>query len=182
MRGDVDATLSRLTQLTNLTQGQKAIVAAALEPMYAEAAKQRQREHGGTAPGRPSETLVADPPQVNKAREQAATALEPMYAEAAKQRVGGRPRLGEENPVADLPQGSEREHKSVEQAAKAVGASGRGVSQAKAIQRDAPDLVDKVVNGEMSLDAADKERKKRTGSKKRIGTPTYVRERIALRQ
>ena len=95
--------MSRLTQLTNLTQGQKAIVAAALEPMYAEAAKQR------------------------------------MLA-------------GKKDPEADLPQGTERAQQAREQAAKAVGASGRGVSQAKAIQRDAPDLVDKVVNGARLVD------------------------------
>ena len=67
----------------------------------------------------------------------------------------------DEATVADLRQSSERERKSAEKAAKVTGASGRGVSQAKAVERDTPDLAEKVRTGEMSLDAADKERKRR---------------------
>lgn len=87
-----------------------------------------------------------------------ATALEPMYAEAAKERM----LAGKKDPSADLREGSPREGRADEQAAKAVGASGRAVSQAKALKRDAPDLADKVAAGTMTLNAADKERKART--------------------
>lgn len=46
------------------------------EPIYAEAAKKRQQEHGWTAPGKPK-SLVADLPEVsdNRARDQAAKAV-----------------------------------------------------------------------------------------------------------
>ena len=69
------------------------------------------------------------------------------YAAAAKQRQGIRTDLG--NFVADLPQS-----KSRDQAAAAVGASGRAVTQAKAVARDAPDLADKVREGNLMLDVA----------------------------
>lgn len=71
--------------------------------------------------------------------------------------------------VADLPQSPQpsasapirhpEAKKSRERAAKAVGASGRGVQQAKAVQRDRPDLADKVRSGEIALDAADRQRR-----------------------
>ena len=51
------------------------------------------------------------------------------------------------------------ENRSRERAAKAVGASGRSVQRAQAVQRDRPDLADKVRSGEMALDAADRERR-----------------------
>jgi len=54
-----------------------------------------------------------------------------------------------------------RERRSTERAAKAVGASGRAVQQAKAVQRDAPDLADRVRSGEMAIDRADRERRER---------------------
>jgi protein gp37 len=64
--------------------------------------------------------------------------------------------------VADLrPFPEARERKSSERAAKVVGASGRAVQQAKAVQRDAPDLAAKVRTGEIALDAADKQRRQR---------------------
>ena len=70
--------------------------------------------------------------------------------------------------VADRPHSSQpsvvaaarpEDRKSRERAAKAVGASGRSVQRAQAVQRDRPDLADKVRSGEMALDAADRERR-----------------------
>src|SRR5262245_7410984 len=58
------------------------------------------------------------------------------------------------------PQGLGRAPQAREQAAKAVGSSGKSVSDAKALKRDAPDLAEKVRNGKMTLNAATKERKK----------------------
>ena len=52
-----------------------------------------------------------------------------------------------------------RKARSRERAAKAVGASGRSVQRAQAVQRDRPDLADKVRSGEMALDAADRQRR-----------------------
>jgi len=67
-----------------------------------------------------------------------------------------------ERPAADPAiQPSRRERESRERAAKAVGASGRGVQQAKAVQRDTPDLAEKVRRGEIALDRADRERRER---------------------
>lgn len=60
--------------------------------------------------------------------------------------------------MADLPS---QEATSRERAAKAVGASGRAVQQAKAVQRDAPDLAEQVRTGGLALDAADRQRKER---------------------
>ncbi|MFE5852536.1 hypothetical protein ACFQ61_04855 [Streptomyces sp. NPDC056500] len=98
---------------------------------------------------------------------------ERYYAEAAKV---GRP-IGDpmqstatkgDETVADLRRmdfwtepGTPRERKSSERAAKVVGASGRAVQQAKAVQRDAPDLAARVRTGEIALDAADKQRRQR---------------------
>lgn len=127
----LDYVISANLHRRHLSAGQKAALAYKLKPMYAEAAKKRQREHGGTAPGKPKETLVANSPQV-----------------------------------------SEHERKSREQAAKAVGSSGRSVSDFEAIKKEAPDLAEKVENNEMTLNAATKERKKRQEPKKPVLTPT----------
>ncbi len=62
---------------------------------------------------------------------------------------------------------SRDDRKSAHRAAKMTGASGTGVKQAAAVQRDAPDLAKKVVNGEMALDAADRERKRRLEEQRR---------------
>lgn len=100
--------------------------------------------------------------------------VEAHYAEIAKQRqiaAAQRDRTVQQSSrsdaevVADLPQPSEQ--KSREQAAKTVGASGRTVQQAKAVQRDAPDLAAKVRADEMKLDAADRERKRRIAEQQR---------------
>jgi ParB-like chromosome segregation protein Spo0J len=89
-----------------------------------------------------------------------AMALEPMYAEVARKRQ----LTGKKDLLADQREGSKRQNWASERAAKGVGASGRSVSRAKAVKRDTPDLAEKVIKGEMSLDAADKERKKKSPS------------------
>jgi protein gp37/ParB-like chromosome segregation protein Spo0J len=60
---------------------------------------------------------------------------------------------------ADLPQF--RAPQASDRAAQVVGVSGRAVRQAKSVQRDAPDLAEKVRRGEIALDRADRERKER---------------------
>lgn len=107
----IDYIVSINVKRRHLNAGQLGFVALALEPIYAGLAKERQREHGKTAPGKPKETLVADLPQVTTS-------------------------------------------KARDQAAKAVGGSGRGVSKAKKVKKVAPDLADKVMSGQLSLDAA----------------------------
>lgn len=106
-------------------------------------------------------------------RAMVAADLEPMYAAAAKERqlAGLKQNQTADTVVAGLPQRKDEQNKSREQAAKVVGASGRGVSQAKAVQRDAPDLAEKVKSGQMALDAADRERKRREAAKPKISDP-----------
>lgn len=109
------------------------------------------------------------------AGQKALVALEYEKAFASAAKVGRpvgdsahAPVAGSEEIVADLRQfppssapAPPRERKSVERAAKVVGASGRAVQQAKALQRDAPDLAERVRMGQVALDAADKERRQR---------------------
>ncbi|GGQ23586.1 hypothetical protein [Streptosporangium pseudovulgare] len=112
------------------------------------------------------------------AGQKALIALEYEKAIAAATKVG-RP-IGDapkpqatlsEKTVADLPPFPSQvsppkpfEAKSRERAAKVVGASGRAVQQAKALQRDAPDLAEKVRAGQVALDAADRQRKQRVAA------------------
>ena len=93
---------------------------------------------------------------------------ERFYSEATKR---GRP-IGnaqdlsvthreEKSPDLDSFPESKNERKSTAKAAAVVGASRSAVAQAKAVQRDAPDLAAKVRAGEIALDAADKQRRQR---------------------
>ena len=86
--------------------------------------------------------------------------LEPMFAEAAKERERLRKSKGGVT-IADSRHTTKRERQSAERAAKAVGASGKSVSDVKALRRDAPDLAAKVADGSMTINAAKVELKKR---------------------
>ena len=74
------------------------------------------------------------------------------------------------------PEESRLERESAARAAKAAGASRTGVHVAKAIERDAPDLLPKVAAGTLSLNAAEAEgrelgrgRRSRARSRTRVG-------------
>jgi protein gp37 len=86
---------------------------------------------------------------------------ETAYAKVVKngRPIGDSPTTGSEKSRANWP--AEEERRSRTRAAKAVGASGRGVQRAKAVQRDAPDLAEKVRAGEIALGKADRERRQR---------------------
>jgi protein gp37 len=72
----IDWIVSVNVKRRHLNPGQLAFVALELEPIYAAEAKERQRAHGGTAPGKPKETLPADRPKViSDARDEAAHAI-----------------------------------------------------------------------------------------------------------
>lgn len=62
--------LSENLRRRHLNTAQRAVLALAVEKLYAEQAKERQRVHGGTAPGRPA-SLGTEPSQVNDADAQA---------------------------------------------------------------------------------------------------------------
>ena len=72
--------------------------------------------------------------------------------------------------VADPPQSmpvmpdSRTEHKASAIAARMTGSTGRAVRQFGTVQRDAPDLAEKVRAGSLALDAADRQRKARVAS------------------
>ncbi len=86
----------------NLNESQRALLATSLEEIYAKPAKDRQREHAGTAPGRPkaqAETLPANLPEVKdmgEARERAAADMNvsPRLVQTAKKvKEEGTPKL-----------------------------------------------------------------------------------------
>lgn len=87
--------------------------------------------------------------------------LLPMYEAEAKVGRPSKPKPPDLfNPTeirADLHEFPERERRSDHKAAAAVGTSGRAVSQAKRIAKNAPDLAEKVKSGEVALDKAEKQ-------------------------
>jgi 16S rRNA G966 N2-methylase RsmD len=62
---------------------------------------------------------------------------------------------------ADLPQAIGRAPQARDRAATTTGTSGRAVAQAKRVAKQAPDLAKKVKTGELALDAAEKQAKRR---------------------
>lgn len=67
----------------------------------------------------------------------------------------------EEAPPPSVASQARLDRESAARAAKAVGASRTSVHRAKAVQRDAPDLAEKVRSGKLALDAADRQRRER---------------------
>jgi 16S rRNA G966 N2-methylase RsmD len=91
--------------------------------------------------------------------------IEKLYAAEVKR---GRPRNDDQEKVADLRPFPSRENKSAERAAKVVNASGRGVSQAKRVEREAPDLAEKVRAGQLAMDRAERIIRDREAEQRRI--------------
>lgn len=113
----------------------------------------------------------------------AALAYEEYFAPPAEKRkaqAAGQPRGVKQlsaSVVAGLRQQT-RDGKASEQAAKKMGASGRAVQQAKAVQRDAPDLAEKVKRNEVALDSAYKQTKARVAEqRKREPEPEKLKKR-----
>ncbi len=69
------------------------------------------------------------------------------------------------------PRENSTEVKSNKEAADQLNVSDYSVKKAKAIKRDAPDLADEVSKGNMTLNAADKERRKRKGLPEKTNAP-----------
>lgn len=88
--------LSRNLHRRHLTTSQRAAVAVAVEAIRAEAAKERQRDHGGTAPGKAKNTsgkkTISDKPAPT-ARDEAAKALQ-----VSPSSVGKAKRIAKESP------------------------------------------------------------------------------------
>lgn len=115
--------LSMNVHRRHLTTTQKALIAKAAMPHFKEAAKERQREHAGTAPGQPSNTSGI-----------------PARSVSASGNLAR------------------------DEAAKEVGVSGRTVAQLERVEREDPELYEKVVSGEVSVSAADEEIRHRPGA------------------
>jgi 16S rRNA G966 N2-methylase RsmD len=88
----------------------------------------------------------------------AANDLLPIYSSESKARQGTRTDLDFR---ADLPGSSKPALRARDRAAAAVGTSGKSVAQAKRVTEKAPDLADKVRSGEVALDAAERQLKRR---------------------
>jgi N6-adenosine-specific RNA methylase IME4 len=112
--------------------------------------------------------------------------VEALYAAEAERRMkaGGNAALLRESksddPRADLREGSLRERRSDERAAKVAKASGRGVSQAKRVEREAPDLAEQVKSGAMALDAAERQIRERAREQKRAENQALVESAAPL--
>ncbi len=98
--------------------------------------------------------------------------VEPLYAAEAAMRKAQAPGLpqGEKQQSlsADLRDENRRDSRSDERAAKAIGASGRGVSQAKRVADKAPDLAKQVRAGDLALDRAERIIRDREAQERRI--------------
>lgn len=97
------------------------------------------------------------------AGQKAMLALEVLsaYEEQGRQRksdAGGDRKSAQAKSLGEnLHQAIERAPRSTDKAANIVGVSGKAVSQAKRIEKHAPDLAEKVRSGEMALDKAEKQ-------------------------
>lgn len=106
-----------------------------------------------------------------------------LYEAEAKNRQGARTDLKPSDFPADLRESyplistdealhnvrwQARQRESAERAAQVVKASGRGVSQAKRIEREAPDLAEKVRAGQLAIDRAERIIRDREAEQRRI--------------
>ena len=114
----------------------------------------------------------------------ATTAMEGMYAELAAERKAklfvGNTNAARKTVPADLPEPFEgeeertevrkgaREREAREMAAKVTGASGRTVGQYKRVAKQAPDLAEKVMAGDVALDRAERIIRDRDAEQRRV--------------
>ena len=92
--------------------------------------------------------------------------------------IGGKGRPGKtpDRDSANLHGGNpetEREHRAADDAAAMLGVSARSVATAKALQQEAPELLEKVRAGEVSLNAADQQVKQAKRKKKEDARPVH---------
>ena len=101
-------------------------------------------------------------------RAMVALAVEKMYAEQAAERktVAGEQFGRGQRVLADLPKPIAAPIHARDLAAKATGASSRAIGQAKRVSEKAPDLAAKVTSGEVALDAAEKQLRRREATEK----------------
>jgi ParB-like chromosome segregation protein Spo0J len=114
----------------HLNQGQKAMVALKVEEIFAEEAKERQRQAGGDRKSEQTKSLVANLPQA-------------ILPSQGKSQAPADPR-----PCPP---------RARDQVAAVLGTSGRSVQMAKVVSKAAPDLAAKVERGQMPLHRAYRE-------------------------
>lgn len=144
----LDLIVSKNIERRQLNPGQRAAMALEYERFYAEAAKTEQGQRGVAKPHGESVSVPADLPESHHFESSLLTQGQRAAATAQFSDRNGSPT-------------SRRGRESREKAAKVTGASGRGVQQAKAVHRDAPDLYEKVLRNEVSMDAAYKQARDR---------------------
>jgi 16S rRNA G966 N2-methylase RsmD len=108
------------------------------------------------------------------------------YEEQGKQRMaeGGGDKKSDQakSGGADLHQPIDRAPKSMDKAGAVVGVSGKAVSQAKRIEKHAPDLAEKVRSGELALDKAEKQVTRRINTQEEQQAREIVMTEIASDQ
>jgi ParB-like chromosome segregation protein Spo0J len=114
----------------HLNQGQKAMVALKVEKIFAEKAKERQRQAGGDRKSEQAKPLLANLPEA-------------ILLSQGKSQAPADPR-----PCPPFAR---------DQAATVLGTSGRSVQMAKVVSKAAPDLAAKVERGQMPLHRAYRE-------------------------
>lgn len=132
----LDLIVSKNVQRRQLNPGQRALVGLEYMRFYEADAKRRQEEAAQ---------------RNNEARAAEARARADKEDEAVVADLPQRPPVA---PIDNQRAALAAAQKSRERAAKAVGASGRAVQQAKAVQKVAPDLAEKVMRDEIKLDNA----------------------------
>ena len=89
--------MSALGAVSHLSRYQRGTVAVELKPLYAQEAKERQREHGGTAPGKKKHSAQKKAKCSGKAAARAAKAVKVSRSTAGSESGQNRVPIGREN-------------------------------------------------------------------------------------
>lgn len=139
----------------HLTPGQRAMLALELVPLYEEQGRVAMANAAAEARRREAELRG-----INERAEYESTLVEPIDDVESSQGVAGLPHLE--------PKSATAQPKSRDKAAAATNASGRAVGQAKRVVDKAPDLAEKVRNGEIAIDRAERIIRDREAEQRRV--------------
>lgn len=142
----------------HLTPSQRAAIAAEAQLLVEEErAKARQREHGGTAPGRPANTQrpgALTDAAAEGAAEEPSAAL-PADGQSEERAGSPTPARSSSSPAPKPPKG-----KAAARVAAIAGVGARSVERAKAVKERSPELFEKVKAGDVTLKRAEKDLRK----------------------
>ena len=162
--------LAKNLKRRHLTPSQAAMVGADALPLFAAEARERQRRHGGTAPGRTANTVrngaqsVPTPGEETGARKACETVRTPCEP-PAEDDPAAPPTTPRAAPAPKAP------HRASDDAAATVGVSGRSVETARKVQKAAPDLAAAVRTGSLPLARAAREVRRREADRKAAAAP-----------